>query len=156
MIQTITDVDSELTVDVLAAIRDEFESNQTHKKFDKRSFTAAWDELIRRGIGGIWTLNHGGMLIGATGAIASIEPIEGITVVAQCFLFLRKEHRSPSDALRLMNAIEMFATSKKASRIVTAVCYDTLDGKQAEFLIRHGYHEYEVRYYKNLSWEQKP
>ena len=156
MIHTITDIISELDNDLLLSIRDEFEAAEPKKIFNCQSFIETWNKLIAGGIGAIWVIKNGNVISGATGAVVSVEPLEGIAVVAQCFLFLRKEHRTPTDATRLMGAVEMFASSKKASRIIAAVCYDTMDGKQGEFLSRHGYAPYETRYYKNLTWEPKP
>lgn len=153
MISTITDVQAELTPAILRSIKVEFETSG--RRFSPDTFIPTWDQLIKTGVGGIWTLTQGDLFIGATGAIAHMEPIEGIMVAAQAFLILIKGYQGPSDASRLMQALELFAVSKKASRIITAVCYDTMEGRQAEFLGRHDYKVYETRYFKNL-WEPKP
>jgi len=55
-----------------------------------------------------------------------------------------------------MQAVESFAKTKNASRIIASVCYDTMDGRQAEFLELQHYAPYETRYFKNVPWEQKP
>ncbi len=156
MIHEVVNVRTELTGDLLEHIRDELNEAEPRKAFDAACFVDMWGKLIAHNIGAIWLLtNDSGLVTGATGAIAHTEPVEGVLVVAQAFLFLRRDFRQFSDALSLLNAVEEFAKARNASRVVASVCYDTLDGKQAEFLDRRGYAPYETRFYKNL-WEQKP
>ncbi len=125
-------------------------STQIPARFKIKRFLNSWDIFLQMGIGVFIVAEKDGKKIGAIGGVAMPPPYSDETFLTQMFWWVQPEERH-GVGLKLLNAFEEEAKSRKCSGIIVAYVDECMLPKVKKVYERHDFQPAEQWWYKRLD-----
>jgi GNAT superfamily N-acetyltransferase len=123
-------------------------------KFNVEHWINQWTSLIRSKVGFMWLLMRDSRPVGGIGVIVSPDICDGNLVMQEAFWYVAPDHRGGTAGVRLLRAIEEFATVAGVSRIMMGRIHAADPSMRVHSLLGvFGYKPVETFYLKVLENE---